>query len=267
MDRPPPASPPARGDGSLLGDGDPAPVSVVRAGGRADLVLLGDHAGNAIPAQLGDLGLSAADRTRHIAWDIGVRALGEHVAAVLDATFVHQPFSRLVIDCNRDPRSPDSVVPVSDGTRVPGNAGLDGEARERRRLAIHAPYHARVAAEIALRRRPATPGPMIVALHSFTPALGDAPRPWHVGVLHDAGDTRATRAMLTCLRQQGDITVGDNQPYRMDRTDYTIPHHAFASALPYLELEFRQDLLESVESAHRWAVRCAGWIREVIDRI
>ena len=255
------------GHDAFLGEGDPAPVSVVRAGGCANFLLLGDHAGNAIPARLGDLGLSAADRTRHIAWDIGVRALGEQMAAMLDATFVQQPFSRLVIDCNRDPQSPDSISPMSDSTPVPGNVGLDEEGREQRRLAIHAPYHERVAAEIAVRRRTGSAGPMVVALHSFTPVHGEERRPWHVGVLHGAGDTRASQAMLACLRRQGDITVGDNQPYRMDRTDYTIPRHAFANALPYLELEFRQDLLVDLEGAHRWAMRCVGWIQEVMGRI
>jgi predicted N-formylglutamate amidohydrolase len=260
-------TPHTKARGAVLSEGDPAPVAVVRAGGRADLLLLGDHAGNAIPARLGDLGLGAGDRARHIAWDIGVRALGERMASLLDATFVHQPFSRLVIDCNRDPWSSGAILPVSDKTAVPGNVGLDDEAREQRRVAIHAPYHERIAAEIAARTRAGGAGPMVVALHSFVPALGDERRPWHIGVLHDSGDTRASRAMLACLGREQDLTVGDNQPYRMDDSDYTIPRHACAHALPYLELEFRQDLLVDAEGAQRWASRCAGWITEVMARI
>jgi predicted N-formylglutamate amidohydrolase len=104
---------------------------------------------------------------------------------------------------------------------------------------------------------------MVVALHSFTPALGQEQRPWHVGVLHDQGDTRASQAMLACLRQEGDLTVGDNQPYRMDGTDYTVPHHAYKNALAYVELEWRNDLLGEA-SAQTWAVRCAGWIERVL---
>ena len=64
----------------LLGERDSAPARIVNEGGRSDILLVGDHAGNAIPSSLGDLGLSAADRHRHIAWDLGVRALGEHLA-------------------------------------------------------------------------------------------------------------------------------------------------------------------------------------------
>jgi predicted N-formylglutamate amidohydrolase len=255
---------------ALTTSADPDPVSVVRSGGRADLLLVGDHAGNAIPEGLGDLGVGADDRARHIAWDIGVRSLGERMAVLLDATFVCQSFSRLVIDCNRDPRSPEAILPVSDGTPVPGNVGLGDDAREQRRLAVHAPYHERIAAEIDLRRRPGGGLPLVVALHSFTPALrsgGAQARPWHVGVLHDAGDTRPSRALLARLAREADLTVGDNQPYSMDGTDYTIARHAYRRGLPYLELEFRQDLLGDGDGALHWATRCAGWIRDVLESL
>ena len=105
----------------LLGDSDPPPA-VIREGGRPEFLLIGDHAGNAIPGSLEGLGVSANDLGRHIGWDLGVRALGEALAAELDATFIRQSFSRLVIDCNRDPRSAASIVESSDGTFIPGNA-------------------------------------------------------------------------------------------------------------------------------------------------
>jgi predicted N-formylglutamate amidohydrolase len=252
---------------AALGEDDPAPFSVMAGGGRVDLLLLGDHAGNAIPSRLGHLGLGAADRTRHIAWDIGVREFGARMATLLGATFVHQHFSRLVIDCNRDPQSAQAILSVSDGTPVPGNLGIGDAERESRRLTIHAPYHERIAAEVALRQRVARAGPLVVALHSFTPVLGAERRPWDVGVLHGVGDTRPSRAMLSCLRREGDVTVGDNQPYRLDEADYTVLRHACANALPYLELEFRQDLLVDAEHVEKWAIRCAGWIGEVMGRL
>jgi predicted N-formylglutamate amidohydrolase len=264
-----PAGPPEQTP-TFTTSADPPSVSVVRPGGRADVLLVGDHAGNAIPERLGDLGLGAHDRARHIAWDIGVRSLGEWMAAILDATFVCQSFSRLVIDCNRDPRSPEAILPISDGTPVPGNVGLGDDAREQRRVAVHAPYHDRIAAEIDRRQRPGGDRPLVVALHSFTPALrsaGAETRPWHVGVLHDAGDTRPSRALLARLRREPDLTVGDNQPYSMDGTDYTIARHAYRRGLPYLELEFRQDLLADADAALNWATRCAGWIRDVLESL
>ncbi len=250
----------------LLGERDPAPVQVLNEDAGTNIILVGDHAGNAIPSALGDLGLSPADRHRHIAWDLGVRALGEHLSPLLDATFIHQPFSRLVIDCNRDPRSPTSIMEASDGTPVPGNIGLGAEAREARRTAIHEPYHARIAWEMA-RRRGHGARPVLVALHSFTPVLGATPRPWQLGILHHLGDTSLSHATLARLRQDGSFKVGDNEPYQMDGMDYTVPRHAYENELPYLEVEFRQDLLVDPGELHGWATRFARWLTEAIAAI
>ena len=223
--------------------------------------MLGDHAGNAIPASLGDLGLSDDDRRRHIAWDLGVHALGHELAAALDATFVWQPFSRLVIDCNRDPRSDDAIREVSDLTAVPGNVGLDEAARDQRRQGIHAPYQRRIAQEIASRVARGVP-PVIVSLHSFTPRMAGTSRPWHVGILHDRGNTSLSSAVLRRLGREAALVVGDNEPYRMDGIDHTVPLHAYPADLPYVEVEFRQDLLDGAESIRAWAERFATWLRD-----
>jgi len=247
----------------LLGESDLPPAVVIREGARAEVLLIGDHAGNAIPSSLGGFGVAAIDLARHIAWDIGVRALGEALSAELDATFICQSFSRLVIDCNRDPSSAGSILESSDGTALPGNVGLRPDAREERRLAIHEPYHQAIAGELQ-RRRATGARPVLVALHSFTPALDGAQRPWQLGLLHDEGDTTLTRALLGRLRQEPQLCVGDNEPYRMDGTDYTIPRHAYPAGVRYLEVEFRQDLLPDRERARQWALRFAGWLRDAM---
>ena len=51
-----------------------APVRTVNAEGRSPFAIVCDHASNRIPLRLGDLGLPATERIRHIAWDPG--ALG-----------------------------------------------------------------------------------------------------------------------------------------------------------------------------------------------
>jgi predicted N-formylglutamate amidohydrolase len=147
-----------------------------------------------------------------------------------------------VIDCNRDPTRPDAIAEVSDGVAVPGNAALSASARADRVDEIFAPYHARIAAEIEARRS-ASRRTVLLALHSFTPVMEGFARPWHFGVLH-MGDSRFSEAMLAVLRTAlGAEVVGDNEPYRMDGTDYTAPRHAIAGGLDYLELEVRQDLI------------------------
>lgn len=241
---------------SLLGLNDPAPVEVHNPSGSSPFLIIGDHAGVAIPATLGSLGLSAADLDRHIACDIGVRGLGEALAHRLEASFIHQRYSRLVIDCNRVPTTPEAIAEIADGTPIPGNLGLTAAAKADRIAAIHDPYHDTIASEISARADRGQPT-VLVALHSFTPKLaGDASakrRPWHVGVLHEGGDPRFAIAVLEQLRREPDLTVGDNEPYRMDATDHSIPRHAFPAELGYVELEVRQDLLADAAGQRHWS--------------
>ena len=243
----------------LLQAGDPSPVGIVNPGGASPFLLIGDHAGNVIPAALGDLGLSPTDRARHVAWDIGVAGMGEAMAESLDAVFVRQRYSRLVVDCNRDPDDagtdgkPGAIAPVSDGSPVPGNRGLSAADRQARFDEIHEPYQQAIAAEIA-RRRAAGQETILVSLHSFTPILKDGrPRPWHVGVLHDRGEAAFARALLAALETRPALCVGDNEPYRMDVIDYTVPRHAWPAGLPYAEIEVRQDLIGDPAGQAEWA--------------
>ena len=236
------------GTGSTpLLDPDEAPPWIARNPGAASpFLLLGDHAGRLIPRRLGTLGLPAAERRRHIAWDIGVAGVGETLSDLLDATFIRQEFSRLVIDCNRDQGRPDAIPTVSDGVNVPGNLALAPADRAARISQIAQPYHAAIAAELDARTARKLPTTLI-SLHSFTPRMDGLDRPWAFGVLH-AGDSAFSLAALMRLRADvGEALVGDNQPYRMDEVDFTVPTHAGPRGLDYLELEVRQDLLADAD--------------------
>src|SRR6266852_3755088 len=105
----------------LLGEGDPPPNCVLRPTGASDFFLTADHAGRTIPRQLGGLGLPESELQRHIAWDIGIAGVTERLAEALDATAVLQAYSRLVIDCNRQPDWASSIPPISELTAIPGN--------------------------------------------------------------------------------------------------------------------------------------------------
>ena len=237
------------GSALLLAADEPDPA-IVRAGSHdCPFVLVADHGGNAIPRALGDLGLGEADRTRHIAWDIGIAGVADRLAERLEAPLVRQRYSRLVIDCNRDPERADAVPVISDGTAILGNAALDRAARAARVAAIHTPYHAAIGAALSGQRVP----PILIALHSFTPVMNGFARPWHAGVLHDRGDTRFSDAVLAELRAQVDAPVGDNEPYAMDGIDFTVPHHCYRARRLYAEIELRQDLIANPAGQDRWA--------------
>lgn len=204
--------------------------------------MLGDHAGREVPLELAELGLADTDLTRHIGWDIGVFALGQRLAQALDATFISQRYSRLVIDCNRDPTRADAMPEISDGTPIPGNLALSQADRATRIAGIFKPYHDCIAAELDARAARGIPT-VIVSLHSFTPVMQGFQRPWQFGVLH-LGGSNFSDAMLARLRSEADRPeVGDNEPYQMDGVDFTVPHHAIRRGLEYVELEVRQDLL------------------------
>lgn len=243
---------------SLLLASDPPPVETVNPGGISPFLLIGDHAGNLVPTALGNLGVDARDLRRHIGWDIGVDALGRDLATRLDATFVRQRYSRLVIDCNRDPASPEAMPVISDGTPVPGNDGLAAKARQVRIEAIHEPYQAAIAAALAQTT-------VLVSLHSFTPALAGIARPWHIGVLHDGHNDAFAVRLLGWLLQHADRPIGDNAPYRMDSTDHTVPRQAFATARPYVELEVRQDLLGDAAGVASIAALLAAGLAAALD--
>jgi predicted N-formylglutamate amidohydrolase len=238
----------------ILAADEPPPVVVVRPAAPSPFLLLGDHAGNRIPRGMDDLGLDEDERTRHIAWDIGIAALGTALGQRLDATFIRQVYSRLVIDCNRRPGAPDSIPPVSDGTAIAANAALDEAGAAARAAAIHAPYQEAIASDIE-RRLAARQEALLISLHSFTPSMRGVDRPWQVGILHDAGDDRFARAMLAAFQRDPALTVGDNQPYSMDTIDFTIPFHAYPRRLPYVEIEIRQDLLADDAGVADWCDR------------
>ena len=241
---------------TLLGADDPAPFTVHRAHGDSPFVLIADHAGQRIPARLGDLGLTQIELDRHIGWDIGIAGLAERLSEKLDAFAILQSYSRLVIDCNRPLEAPGSIVAVSDGTAIPGNEGLDDDAKTARALEIFAPYHAHITQELD-RRSERSPAPVLISLHSFTPVFAGFVRPWHAGVLYHR-DARLAHALRDALHAEPGLVVGDNEPYAVsDTSDFAVPVHGEQRGLLHVELEVRQDLIADTAGQEEWAERLA----------
>src|SRR5271155_2739598 len=143
----PTASTSADGTGLRLLEADePPPFIEEGQAGRSNFLIVVDHASRRIPRRLGDLGLPQPELHRHIAWDIGSLAVARQVAAALDAPLVAQNYSRLVIDCNRDPRVASSIPTKSESIEIPGNIGLGDEEAAARRAEIFDPYHSQISA-------------------------------------------------------------------------------------------------------------------------
>ena len=236
----------------LLAADEPDAVTVTNAGGRSPFVIVADHAGKYMPRALQNLGLGAADRDRHIAWDIGVGAVSALLADALDAILIRQNYSRLVIDCNRVPGTETSIAALSECTSIPGNTWLSGASAQARLREVFEPYHHSIADELDRRRQGGRPA-ILIAMHSFTPVFKGEARPWHVGLLYNR-DPRVAASLLDLLRREPGLVVGDNEPYAVtDTSDYTIPVHGEQRGLPHVGIEIRQDLITDAAGQHRWA--------------
>lgn len=234
-------------------------------GGRAPFVLVCDHASRVVPEELASLGLPDSELSRHIGWDIGAARLTENLSVRMDAPALFSAVSRLVIDCNRSPDDPTLICEVSDGAVVPGNRGISAAERARRLALYHAPYHEAIRAALtAARQRCPLPG--MFSIHSFTPAMrGQPPRPWHAGVLWNE-DGRLALPLIQALREEGDLVVGDNEPYSgRAAAGYTIREHGERQSLPYALIEVRQDLIDTEAGIAEWTLRLERCFRRALQ--
>lgn len=219
------------------------------------LLLLCDHARNALPAEYGTLGLAPGQFQRHIAYDIGAEALTRGLSRRLAAPALLSRYSRLLIDLNRGSDDPTLIMRLSDGAVVPGNAHVDAEERERRIARFHRPYHDAIRAEIDAMLA-AGIAPVLLSIHSFTPNWRGFARPWHAGILWDA-DRRLAGPLLDGLGAMRDIVVGDNEPYHGALEGDTLNVHGTRRGLAHALVEIRQDLIAGQTGVDEWIERLA----------
>ena len=237
--------------GPLLSSGDPSAFEVINANAPAPVLLVCDHASNAIPRKLGNLGLSEKDLAKHVALDIGSAELTRRLSRRLNAAAVLCGYSRLVIDCNRQPGDPTSIAEMSDGIVIPGNVGLTDTEAQARLEAVFWPFHHTITTMIAHLWRHG-PAPAVVAIHSFTPFFNGLHRPWEIGVLWNH-DPRMVTPIMRWLEHHHDLCVGDNEPYSGREVGFTLDHHAGAAGLPHVCLEVRQNLIDDETGCDRSA--------------
>ncbi|CNH98362.1 MULTISPECIES: N-formylglutamate amidohydrolase [Yersinia] len=250
----------------LLRDGDPQAAVIENPESCSPFILLADHAGQRIPTQLGDLGLPAGEIDRHIGWDIGSLATAQLLSQYLDATLIHQRYSRLVIDCNRTPGIASSIPEISEHTRIVRNIGVTVEEAQARRIEVFQPYHDLITQTLDRRRDSGQPS-VIISMHSFTPSFKNSDRPWQIGTLFNRNPDFALQ-LVALLQQDSSLHVGINEPYAMtDATDFTLPFHAEQRQLPYVGIEIRQDLITEHDGQKAWARRLAQLLPQVLANI
>lgn len=227
----------------------------LKGGLGSSLLLVCDHASNRLPPGYGTLGLPEDAFVRHIAYDIGAGALTRALSARLGAPAILAGYSRLLIDLNRGPEDPTLIMALSDGALVPGNHPLRPEERACRIALYYEPYHEAIRTTLGgMLARGLEP--RIVSLHSFTPVWRGQARPWHVGVLWNR-DGRLAQPLLEALRAEGDLVVGDNEPYSGELEGDCLDRHGTRRGLAHVLIEIRQDLLSEEAGIAAWADRLA----------
>ena len=241
------------------------PYFIENEAGRAPVVLVVDHASNAIPEPWGDLGLDETARQAHIAWDPGALPVARAMSRLLDAPLIGATVSRLVLDLNR-PRGSATLIPaVSETTAIPGNADIGEADRARRIETVYEPYHAAVSALID-RQAARTEGRLaVVAIHTFTPVFKGVARALHAGILFDR-DQRLGRGMVEALSTLPDVIVAANEPYSpADEVYWTLDRHAVSRGLLNVMIEIRNDEVRTEDNAQKWAKRLAEAIVRTRD--
>lgn len=237
------------------------PYQIIGADRPSRWLVTCDHAANTVPDFVGggSLGLPQADMNRHIAYDPGAAEVTLALAEALDGPAILSNFSRLVIDPNRGEDDPTLLMKLYDGSIIPANRHAGPEELERRLDACYRPYHAALAGLAA--RRDDT---VLLSIHSFTPQLrGRPPRPWQVGVLYGR-DERLAQALLTRLRQEPDLCVGENEPYGGHLPGDAVERHAIDHGRPNVLIELRNDLIATPEGQRAWAARLAPMLAEAL---
>ena len=248
---------------SLLSDLDPNPVELVNETSKAPVLFLCEHAGRAIPKTLGTLGLNEKALMSHRGWDIGAEALARNLANRLNAPLILQRYSRLVIDGNRPPGSPESILEVSDGVEIEVNKKLSLHERIAREKAIFAPMDQAINDAFSASQRIAA-----FSIHSFSPQLGGQSRPWHAGFLTRRSISTAKALIESLKGQRPSLNLAINKPYTVDdENDWFIPSHAEARGLMHCLIEVRNDQISDEIGINLWSDLLGTALRECLNGV
>ena len=237
-------------------------VSVFNPTGKSPVVVVCEHARNFIPSAFNDLGLTGDALESHAAWDPGALPVAKGLSDRLNAKLIASDVSRLVYDCNRAPSAPDAMPHQSEAIKVPGNVGLTAAQRQDRVDEFYEPFRTTLAEAIA-----ATPTPVIVTIHSFTPTYYGQKRAVEIGVLHDT-DARLADVMLETAYQFTETLVLRNEPYGPEHgVTHTLKEHALANGHLNVMLEIRNDLIQTAQQQDEMADCIANWLADALVRL
>lgn len=224
------------------------------------LLLTCEHGGNQVPARYRSLFAGQeALLASHRGWDPGALALARLLAKELDAPLLTCETTRLLADPNRSRGHralfSEFTLPLPRAER---QAILDTHWQPHRQAVQHA------AADLLARH-----GAVLhLAVHSFTPVLGDRERAMDLGLLYDPArprEAKLAKAWQAILHDAApDLRVRRNAPYRGAADGLaTALRRILGSAYLGIELEASQGLFPNPHAAPRDLARTlADTLRE-----
>ena len=235
---------------ALLGKNDPPAFELLNPDGGAKLILFCDHATNAIPQNLGSLGLHEDELELHIAIDIGAGDVTRRLSERFDAPAVLAGYSRLVVDTNRQLGDATAIPDKSDGILITRNIGIEPQEKDARIKECYMPYHDAIRHQLD-RFKSVGIVPVFIAIHNFTPIMSEEQRPWEIGILWDK-DSRLSAPLIRALSDDYGLHVGDNLPYSgRHPADFTVDYHAESAGLAHVGIEIRHDLISDPPGVDR----------------
>jgi predicted N-formylglutamate amidohydrolase len=131
-------------------------VARVKLHASERIVVTCEHASNALPRGIGQVGASAAALRSHAAWDRGSREVASILAHRLGAAHFAGRYTRLLVDLNRSRGSKSLIPKERSGYSIAGNRKLSRKDREERIEKYYTPY--REVVEAAVREALAAEG-------------------------------------------------------------------------------------------------------------
>jgi len=228
---------------------------------RGQFVFSCEHASNDVPLPLAARVQDQPWLDMHWGWDIGAEIVTRYLVENSDSVGILSTFSRLVCDPNRDLDN-ETLIPLTvEGYELSFNRGLDESERRRRITALYEPFHAALDEVVgACAQRDDTV--LLISVHSFTPMYNGHRREMEMAVLFDDFEDLAI-SLAERIKAQGFVTAL-NEPYSgFEGMMPSANRHGRAHQITYLEIEIRQDLIDtnakarSVAAQLLEALRCA----------
>ena len=204
------------------------------------IIFICDHASNKIPKKFNNLGLSKDKLRSHIGWDIGAKKIALMLAEKLNQSIFMSNYSRLLIDLNRNKKSPDLIIPRSFGIDIPMNKELNFSQKKIRIQKYYDPYHYELKTFV-LKKKKQYEKVSLVSIHSFTKNGILFDRGPRLGLLHGKNVN-----LLLFLRKyliRKNIHFGINYPYSGYLYNFTLDRASQHGKHDNLCIEIRNDLI------------------------